>query len=62
MKNIFMKILKDAWFHIVFILSLIVFMSFWPSCIDKTVGLISLSVVLLVLIIGKYRYFKNVRK
>lgn len=60
MKKIISMICKDSWFHIVFMVFMILYALFWPSGIDKTVAIIFMSFVLLTLIIGKYLYFKDV--
>jgi hypothetical protein len=60
MKKMFSLIVKDSWFHAVFLVILLIYTLFWPSGIDKTVAIIFMSFVLLTLIIGKYLYFKDV--
>ena len=48
-----------SWFHITMILGMIIYILTWPPALDKWVGLSFLSLVFLVLCIGKYRYWNK---
>jgi hypothetical protein len=50
---------KNSWFHLTILLSGIIYMLIWEPQIDKTVGLISFGVILMVLTIGKFLYWKK---
>ncbi len=54
--------LKESWIHIIWILSLIGIVITWSPGQDKNIALIFLSIVLIVLTLGKFTYwFKNLK-
>ena len=51
--------LKNSWFQLLVLLSGITYMLTWEPQIDKTVGLISFNLILTVLTVGKFIYWKK---
>ena len=50
---------KTTWFHILWILGMITFVLTWSQGDDKNVALVFLTLVILVLSLGKYKYWLN---
>lgn len=58
----FKWLIKTTWFHILWVIGLILFTLTWPSGDDKNIGITFLIIVLSVLIGGKYNYWnKNLK-
>jgi hypothetical protein len=51
--------LKNSWFQLLVLLSGIIYMLTWEPQLDKTVGLISFNLILTVLTVGKFIYWKK---
>jgi hypothetical protein len=52
---------KTTWFHILWILSMIIYAATWSQGYDKNVALVFLTLVIIILTLGKYKYWlKNV--
>jgi hypothetical protein len=60
---IFIKwFLKESWFHIIWILGLIIYALTWSYDTDKVIAIIFLSIVFITLTLGKFRYwYKNLK-
>jgi hypothetical membrane protein len=58
-----MKFLKwffrTTWFHILWILSMIIYASTWSQGDDKNIALVFLTLVMIILTLGKYKYWLN---
>lgn len=50
---------KKTWFHILWILGMITYVLTWSEGDDKNVALAFLTLVFIILSIGKYRYWLN---
>ena len=51
-----------TWFHITWILGLLIYSLTWPSGLDKTIAVHFMAFVFIVLTIGKFNYWlKNIR-
>jgi hypothetical protein len=51
--------LKNSWFQLLVLLSGIIYMLTWEPQLDKTVGLISFVLILIILTVGKFIYWKK---
>jgi hypothetical protein len=55
--------LKNSWFHLSVLIGGIIYMLTWEPQLDKTVGLHFFSIILIILTIGKFRYWsRNIKK
>jgi hypothetical protein len=59
MMNFIKWLILDSWFHLLILLSGIAYMLTWGPALDKNIGLLFFSVILIVLIIGKFRYWRK---
>jgi hypothetical protein len=55
--------LKESWFHITWILGLLIYAITWYPGRDKVVAITFMSIVFIVLTLGKFKYWsKNIRQ
>jgi hypothetical protein len=48
---------KTTWFHILWILSMIIYAATWSQGDDKNVALVFLTLVIILLTLGNYKYW-----
>ena len=51
--------LKNSWFHLSVLTGGIIYMLTWEPQLDKTIGLISFSLILIILTVGDVIYWKK---
>jgi hypothetical protein len=62
MKNFIEWFIVNSFFHILVLLGGIIYMLTWEPCLDKIVGISFFGLVLSILTIGKFNYWrKNVK-
>jgi hypothetical protein len=59
MKTFIKWFLQTNIFHVCLILVCFIIMLFWQDPIDKALGMFSFGIVFIVLLIGKYLYYKK---
>lgn len=57
--NFIKWLIKGSWFHLLILIGGIIYMLTWNPNSDKTIGLAFFSIVLVVLVTGKFKYWRK---